>query len=99
MKKKILVTVLCLTCLIVLTACSENNKECSENNKKTSTIFSSEYVNLEIIEDTKDGKVLMDKDTGVLYLLYINHIDGTRSQTLTPLYNADGSLKNIVDFE
>lgn len=92
MKKKILVTVLCLTCLIGLTACSENNKE-------TSTIFSSEYVNLEIIEDAKDGKVLMDKDTGVLYLLYKNHIDGTRSQTLTPLYNADGSLKNIVDFE
>lgn len=96
MKKKILVTVLCLTCLIGLTACSENNKE---TNKETSTIFSSEYVNLEIIEDTKDGKVLMDKDTGVLYLLYRNHIDGTRSQTLTPLYNADGSLKNIVDFE
>ena len=90
MKRKNLTILLCLICLFGLTAC---NKTVGES------IFSSDYVNLEIIEDTSDGKILVDKDTGVLYLLYINNVDGIRSQTLTPLYNTDGSLKNISDFE
>lgn len=39
----------------------------------------------------------MDSDTGVLYLWYKD--SDQYGQTLTPLYNADGSLKNILDFE
>ena len=54
MKKKILVIVLCLICLIGLTACSENNKE-------TSVIFLSKYINLEIIEDIEQKENEQDK--------------------------------------
>lgn len=93
MEKRILATVLFLVCLLGLTACTEDSEE-----TKT-TIFSSKYVNLEVVEDMPSGEILVDQDTGVLYLLYRNCLDGTRSQTLTPIYNADGSLKNIEDFE
>lgn len=93
MEKRILATVLFLVCLLGLTACTEDGEETK------ATIFSSKYVNLEVVEDMPSGEILVDKDTGVLYLLYRNCFDGTRSQTLTPIYNADGSLKNIEDFE
>lgn len=89
MKKKILAIVLCLACLFSLTACTDISKG--------ATNFSSKYVNLEVVENTRDGRILVDRDTGVLYLWYkdLNEY----GQTLTPLYNADGSLKNIKDFE
>jgi hypothetical protein len=85
MKKKILAMVLCLICLFGLTACTAS-----------ATNFSSNYVNLEVLEDTRDGRILVDRDSGVLYLWYR---DGNQYAQLTPLYNADGSLKNIRDFE
>lgn len=40
--------------------------------------------------------ILQDSDTGVLYLWYTN--DNIYGQTLTPLYNADGTLKNISNY-
>ena len=89
MKKKILATVLCLICLLGLTACTDTSEG--------ATNFSSKYVNLEVVENTHDGRILVDRDTGVLYLWYKD--SDQYGQTLTPLYNADGSLKNIVDFE
>lgn len=50
-----------------------------------------------VVENTSDGRILQDSDTGVLYLWYKdNDIYG---QTLTPLYNADGTLKNIKDYK
>jgi hypothetical protein len=88
MKKKILAIVLCLACLFSLTACTDTSKG--------ATNFSSNYVNLEVLEDTRDGRILVDRDSGVLYLWYR---DGNQYAQLTPLYNADGSLKNIKDFE
>lgn len=89
MKKKILAIALCLICLLGLTACTDKSKG--------ATNFSSEYVDLEVVENTRDGRILVDRDTGVLYLWYKDN--DQYGQTLTPLYNADGSLKNIADFE
>ena len=89
MKKKMLSIFLCVFCLLGLTACGDTSE---------STIkFSSKYVNLVIIENTSTKRVLMDEDTGVLYLWYKD--GGNYGQALTPLYNADGSLKNISDFK
>lgn len=85
MKRKIFTTILCLIYLFALTACANTNK---------TTDFSNKYVDLEILEDTYNGRVLVDRDTGVLYLWYR---DGNQYAQLTPLYNADGSLKNISD--
>lgn len=45
----------------------------------------------------RGGEVLVDRDTGVLYLWYKDY--DNYGQTLTPLYYADGTLKNIADFE
>ena len=89
MKRKILAMILYLVCLFGLTACTDTSKGAVN--------FSSKYIDLEVVENTSDGRILVDRDTGVLYLWYkdINY----SGQTLTPLYNIDGSLKNISDFE
>lgn len=85
--KKLLIVVLCLVCLLGLTACKK---------EKGNTVFSSKYVDLEVVEEWDYfRKVLVDKDTGVLYIYYKDNY----GQTLTPIYNADGTLKNIKDFE
>lgn len=86
--KKFLVIVLCLTFVLGLSACEK---------EEGATVFSSEYVDLEVVEDGTWGEVLVDRDTGVLYLWYKD--SSNYGQTLTPLYYADGTLKNIADFE
>lgn len=89
MKRNIFTIVLCLFCFFGLTACTQQDK--------TTIDFSSKYVNLEILEvSNNNGKILVDKDTGVLYLWYR---EGNQYAQLTPLYNADGSLKTMVDCE
>ena len=89
MKKRALVIMLCLICSLGLIWCTDKHEG--------ATNFSSKYVNLEVVENTNDGRVLADKDTGVLYLWYKDQ--GCYGQTLTPLYNANGSLKNLSDFD
>lgn len=87
--KKFLVIVLCLTFVLSLCAC---------NKEEGDVVFSSKYVDLEVVDDVnKEGRVLVDRDTGVLYLWYYDW--DRHGQTLTPLYYADGTLKNIADFD
>ena len=87
--KKILAVVLCLVLLLGLTGCKK---------EKGDTVFSSKYVDLEVVEDRgNDGRILVDRDTGVLYIWYTYW--NKYGQTLAPLYNANGTLKNIKDFE
>ena len=87
--KKFLVIVLCLTFVLSLCACKKEEGD---------VVFSSKYVDLDVVEDLgSEGRVLVDRDTGVLYLWY--HDWNKCGQTLTPLYYADGTLKNIADFE
>lgn len=87
--KKFLVIVLCLTFVLSLCACKKEEGD---------VVFSSKYVDLEVVDDVnKEGRVLVDRDTGVLYLWYYDW--NKYGQTLTPLYYADGTLKNIADFE
>ena len=94
MKKRLFVVILCLTILLSLTGCFASKDE-------GDTDLSSKYVDLEIVQDISSdgiyGRILVDRDTGVLYLWYKDNYQ--YGQTLTPLYNADGSLKNIADFE
>ena len=87
--KKLLVVILCLVCLLGLAACRKERGD---------TVFSSKYVDLEVVEDRgTEGRILVDRDTGVLYIWY-TYWD-KYGQTLSPLYNADGTLKNIKDFK
>ena len=92
MKRKLLITMLCGLTIIGafgLTACG--------NISEGETTLSSRYVNLKVVESSANEKILVDTDTGVLYLWYRD--SGLYGQTLTPLYNEDGTLKNIADFE
>jgi hypothetical protein len=93
MKKRLLVAVLCFCILLSLAACSR---------KEGDTVVPSKYIDLEIVQIVSNGdgifgKIFVDRDTGVLYLWY--HDNAQHGQALTPIYNADGSLKNISDFE
>ena len=94
MKKRLLIIVLCLTILLGLTGCFASKDE-------GDAALSSKYVDLEIVQDISSsgicGRILVDRDTGVLYLWYKDNVQ--YGQTLTPLFNADGSLKNMSDFE
>lgn len=89
MKRKLLIIGLSIACLCGLTACTDTSEGAVN--------LSSRYVHLEIVENVSNGRVLVDSDTGVLYLWYKDY--DLYGQTLTPLYNVDGSLKNISDFE
>ena len=55
------------------------------------------YCNMLVVEATGNTRILQDTDTGVLYLWYKDNKQ--YGQTLTPLYNADGTLKNINDYK
>ncbi len=85
--KKFLAIVLCLVCVLSLAACKQEGD----------IVISSKYVNFEVVEITANGRVIVDEETGVLYLWYKDL--SNYGQTLTPLYNDDGTLKNIADFE
>ena len=91
MKTKFFAFVLFLICLFPLVGCSAIGEY----------TYSSQYVNFEVVEtcgsatSTIEQEIWVDKTTGVLYY-FANTGYG---KMLTPLYNADGSLKNIKDFE
>lgn len=88
MMKWLCVFISTIAICMVLTGCTDNSEDI--------TSISSKYCHMLVVENTKNGKILQDSDTGVLYLWYK---DGSQyGQTLTPLYNADGTLKNIDDY-
>lgn len=85
--------ILCLfiVCLIFIICGNISNDNKKENNK----IVSSKYIELEIVEHKKDYDILVDNNTGVLYLWYRH--SNEYGQNMTPIYNKNGSLKNIYD--
>ncbi len=85
-----------LICFIAAVALCLTLAGCTDASEGA-TAMSSKYCHMVIVEKTSDGRILQDTDTGVLYLWYTyNDMYG---QTLTPLYNADGTLKNINDYK
>ena len=85
-----------LVCFIAFAALCLTLSGCMDTSEGA-TVVSSKYCHMVVIEKSSDGKILQDIDTGVLYLWY-KEID-KHGQTLTPLYNADGTLKNISDYK
>lgn len=76
-----------LVILIMFVSCSESStsSESFENEKKYE---GSELFDLELLSRSMYVDVFVDKNTGVLY-----------TNKYTPIYNADGSLKNISQLE
>ena len=90
MKKRVLIVTLCIMLVLFgLTGC-DSDKTLSHN----------QYITMDVVENVQNGEILVDRETGVLYFLYrCLCVNGDTSQTITPLYNTDGSLKNIADFQ
>lgn len=87
--KKLICFMAAIAMCMALTGCTDTSEG--------ATNMSSRYCNMVVVENTTDGRVLQDSDTGVLYLWYKDR--NVYGQTLTPLYNADGTLKNINDYK
>lgn len=87
--KKVVCFIFSILLCVTLAGCSESSEG--------SIAVSGKYCNMVVVESVGNGRILQDTDTGVLYLWY--KYNGNYGQTLTPLYNADGTLKNISDYE
>ena len=66
----------------------------SENSKDKKF---SDFINLELLAKSGYNKIYVDKNTGVLY--YNKNTSPNFSGSLVPIYNADGSLKNINQYK
>lgn len=83
MKKKIVCLVLVIVMLVSLTSCT--------NVVNTEAIIESpntNLINFEIIDSNFYETILVDKNTKVMYCWIMSSCGG-----ITPIYNADGSLK------
>lgn len=78
--------IVALTCAVLLCGCEEQ-----EDRGKAEPLEFHGMEDFEIVEKSVDGDAvaIRDKKTNVLYL----KIDGYRTTIITPLYNADGSLR------
>ena len=88
MKKKLLTAVILELALLGLTGCYKGNTT------PTSSVIANKYIDL--VEVYEDKKIFMpsiyvyyDKNTKVMYFL----MSGNVTSGITPIYNADGSLK------
>lgn len=83
--KKIIISIL-LVIAFVLVGCGSN-----DSSKISATNDSHFIISYENEEHSQYIYTLKDKDTGVCYLLILKV--GTGGSSITPLYNADGTLK------
>ena len=84
MKKKLLGIIFVLIMLLGCTACGSNiiNIDNVLNSPDSS------LVDFEIVENNFYEAILVDKNTGIMYVWIMNSCGG-----ITPIYNADGTLK------
>lgn len=96
MKKKILALLICITMIIcVACACSEDSSAIEQITTTDEMFFCVQTIGL---PNSSNMYILVDNDTKVMYALTIaggSYNRGTSS--VTPLYNADGSLKLYED--
>lgn len=88
MKKKLLGIIFVLIMILGLTACGVDkgsNVMDIDNVVKTPD---SSLVDFEIVENNFYEAILVDKNTGVMYVWFTSSCGG-----ITPIYNADGTLK------
>jgi hypothetical protein len=96
MKKLILVLTTTLMCSMIFTGCrpSEANPHkiwISGSGVSTDAEIDN-YFDYEIIADSCDQRIIVDKNTGVMYYQIVD-------DSMTPIYNADGSVKIYEDEE
>lgn len=90
MNKLILVLTTALICGMMFTGCKSSevnpNKIWIIRSPVSTDAEIDNYFDYEIIEDSCDQRIIVDKNTGVMYYQVVD-------DSMTPIYNADGSLK------
>ena len=77
-----------LAVAIVMVGCAQTQRQESVNADDSRFIkISRDYI------ECKDYMVVKDKDTGVEYLVVTDNFTSKTGISVTPLYNADGTLK------
>ncbi len=89
--KKIIGIVLILIVMLGLTACDGKNSNVINIDSVLATP-NSKLVDFEIVDYNWYEAILVDKTTGVMYVWFTTECGG-----ITPLYNADGTLKLYED--
>ena len=91
MKKIIFILVMAL---VMFVSCSNVSYLKDENLENEKNIYKvSDLIDLKVIAFNLYETVYVDNNTGVLY--YRKNVKNGGSGGYTPIYNADGSLKNI----
>ena len=80
-----------LSILFILVSCRVKNYEVPTEHNKILRFEDFVYF-ITIATNGHSNEILCDANTGVLY------IHNSHSGFLSPIYNADGSLKNIKDY-
>lgn len=88
MKKKILGIILVVMLMMSLTACGVDKGSNVIDIDNVLNSPDTSLVNFEVVENNWYEAILVDKNTGVMYVWLTTNCGG-----ITPLYNADGTLK------
>lgn len=82
-----------LSILFILVSCKPKNYEVPT--ESTKILRFEDFVDFRIIATNIFGdKILCDENTGILYVFY----SSGSCEGFSPIYNTDGSLKNIKDY-
>ena len=95
MKKIIFMLVIAL---VMFSSCSKISCLEDENLENEKSIYKvSDFIDLKVIAFNLYETIYVDNNTGVLY--YRKNVKNGGSGGYTPIYNTDGSLKNIKQYK
>ena len=80
--KKLITLLCCISSILMFTGCSNSSEDYKNGD-------GSKYFDLMVIETDVNKVIICDKNTKVMYLVTSNGV--------TPIYNADGTLKLYVE--
>ena len=95
MKKIIFILIMVLVMFVSCSNVSSLEDESLENEKSTYKV--SDFIDLKVVAFNLYETVYVDKNTGILY--YRKNVKNGGSGGYTPIYNTDGSLKNINQYK
>ena len=95
MKKNIFILIMVLVMFVSCSNVSSLEDESLENEKSTYKV--SDFIDLKVVAFNLYETVYVDKNTGILY--YRKNVKNGGSGGYTPIYNVDGSLKNINQYK
>lgn len=98
MKKKILISILAITMLLLCTGCGNNKSEKINTSEKIGGIFADTFKNYTVLEQRDNREYLVyDNDTCVLYILTLQHTGSLNyNYSLCPYYVMNENNEPVV---